>query len=30
MIQHGIDDVYALEGGYRLWVSEGNPVESGP
>jgi 3-mercaptopyruvate sulfurtransferase SseA len=30
MIEYGIDQVYALKGGYTLWVSEGNPVDSGP
>jgi 3-mercaptopyruvate sulfurtransferase SseA len=30
MIEYGIRDVFALEGGYRLWVSDGNPVDSSP
>jgi 3-mercaptopyruvate sulfurtransferase SseA len=29
MIEEGIQEVYTLEGGYREWVADGNPVDRG-
>jgi rhodanese-related sulfurtransferase len=29
LIDHGIDNVFTLEGGYRGWVADGNPIERG-